>query len=149
MWIAIVSAVVVFCALALSGSRIAGVPGAEDTARYYQHLSRFSAAFTIVSDTAMGVLGGSLKRREKLSGRLADALAYLYLASCALKRYHEEPKTRPNYALACWSAESCLYRIASRRARFRSKPSCAMRCAQARSTARRATCSTNSASLPA
>ncbi|MEO5561360.1 MAG: acyl-CoA dehydrogenase [Dokdonella sp.] len=97
--------------LALSGSRLAGVPSAEDTRRYYQHMSRFSAAFTIVSDTAMGTLGGSLKRREKLSGRLADALAYLYLASCVLKRYHDEPKTRPNFALACWSAELCLYRI--------------------------------------
>ncbi len=97
--------------LALSGSHLAGVPSGEDTRRYYQHLSRFSAAFTIVSDTAMGTLGGSLKRREKLSGRLADALAYLYLASCVLKRYHDEPKTRPNFALACWSAELCLYRI--------------------------------------
>ena len=97
--------------LALSGSRLAGVPRAADTARYYQHLSRFSAAFTIVSDTAMGTLGGSLKRREKLSGRLADALAYLYLASAVLKRYHDEPKTRPNYALARWAVELCLYRI--------------------------------------
>ncbi len=61
--------------LALSGSRLAGVPRAEDTARYYQHLSRFSAAFTIVSDTAMGVLGGSLKRREKLSKLRAEALS--------------------------------------------------------------------------
>ena len=97
--------------LAWTGSRLAAAPRAEDTRRYYQHLSRFSAAFTIVSDTAMGTLGGSLKRREKLSGRLADALAYLYLASCTLKRYHDEPKTRPNHALACWSAELCLYRI--------------------------------------
>jgi acyl-CoA dehydrogenase len=97
--------------LALSGSRLAGVPRVADTARYYQHLSRFSAAFTIVSDTAMGTLGGSLKRREKLSGRLADALAYLYLASAVLKRYHDESKTRPNYALARWSVELCLYRI--------------------------------------
>ncbi len=97
--------------LAWTGSRLAGAPRTEDTRRYYQHLSRFSAAFAILSDTAMGVLGGSLKRREKISGRLADALAYLYLASCALKRYHDEPKTRPNHALACWSAELCLYRI--------------------------------------
>jgi acyl-CoA dehydrogenase len=97
--------------LALTGSRIAGTPHAQDTQRYYQHLSRLSAAFTIVSDTAMGTLGGSLKRREKLSGRLADALAYLYLASCTLKRYHDEPKTRPNFALARWSTELCLYRI--------------------------------------
>ena len=97
--------------LAWSGSRLAGVPRAADTQRCYQHLSRFSAAFTIVSDTAMGTLGGSLKRREKLSGRLADALAYLYLASAALKRYHDGPKTRSNHALARWSAELCLYRI--------------------------------------
>ena len=97
--------------LAWSGSRFAGVPDVADTRRYYQHLSRFSAAFTIVSDTAMGTLGGSLKRREKLSGRLADALAYLYLASASLKRYHDGPKTRPNHALARWSVELCLYRI--------------------------------------
>ena len=97
--------------LAWSGARLAGVPRTADTARYYQHLSRFSAAFTIVSDVAMGTLGGSLKRREKLSGRLADALAWLYLASAALKRYHDGPKTRANHALARWSAEWCLYRI--------------------------------------
>jgi acyl-CoA dehydrogenase len=97
--------------LALSGSRFAGVPRTEDTARYYQHLSRFSAAFTILSDTAMGTLGGSLKRREKLSGRLADGLAYLYLASAALKRYHDEGKTTANYGLVRWSVELCLFRI--------------------------------------
>jgi acyl-CoA dehydrogenase len=97
--------------LALSGSRFAGVPRTDDTTRYYQHLSRMSAAFTILSDTAMGTLGGTLKRREKLSGRLADALAYLYLASAALKRYHDEDKTTANLALARWSAETCLFRI--------------------------------------
>ncbi|HPG94697.1 MAG TPA: acyl-CoA dehydrogenase, partial [Dokdonella sp.] len=97
--------------LALSGSRLAGVPQTEDTARYYQHLSRFSAAFTILSDTAMGTLGGSLKRREKISGRLADGLAYLYLASAALKRYHDEGKTTANHALVRWSVELCVYRV--------------------------------------
>jgi acyl-CoA dehydrogenase len=97
--------------LALSGSRLAGAPRTEDTTRYYQRLSRFSAAFAVVSDTAMGTLGGSLKRREKLSGRLADALAYLYLASAALKRYHDEAKTPANYGLVRWSVELCLYRI--------------------------------------
>jgi acyl-CoA dehydrogenase len=83
----------------------------QDTARWYQHLSRFSAAFALVSDTAMGTLGGSLKRREKISGRLADALAYLYLASCALKRYHAEGKTTANFNLVAWCVDLCLYRI--------------------------------------
>jgi len=98
-----------FCAL--SGSRLVAPPQVHDTARYYRHLSRFSAAFAIISDMAMGTLGGSLKRREKISGRLADALAYLYLASAALKRYHDEAKTTARYNLACWSAELCLYRV--------------------------------------
>jgi acyl-CoA dehydrogenase len=97
--------------LAWTGSRIAGTPHVQDTKRYYQHLSRFSAAYSITSDVAMGTLGGSLKRREKLSGRLADALAYLYLASAALKRYHDEPKTASNFALCRWSVELCLYRV--------------------------------------
>ena len=97
--------------LAWTSSRLAAKPDTHDLGRYYQHLSRFSAAFTILSDTAMGTLGGSLKRREKLSGRLADALAWLYLASATLKRYHDEPKTRPNHALARWATELALYRI--------------------------------------
>jgi acyl-CoA dehydrogenase len=97
--------------LAWSGSRLAAAPRTEDTVRYYQHLSRFSAAFELLSDVAMGTLGGSLKRREKISGRLADALAYMYLASAALKRYHDEAKTTANFNLACWSAEHCLYRV--------------------------------------
>jgi acyl-CoA dehydrogenase len=96
---------------ALTGSRLVAAPQVVDTERYYQHLSRFSAAFAIVSDTAMGTLGGSLKRREKISGRLADALAYLYLASAALKRYHDEGKTTARYNLVQWSVELCLYRI--------------------------------------
>jgi acyl-CoA dehydrogenase len=97
--------------LAWTGSRIAAAPRTEDTVRYYQHLSRFSAAFELLSDMAMGTLGGTLKRREKISGRLADALAYMYLASAALKRYHDEAKTTANYNLVRWSVELCLYRI--------------------------------------
>jgi len=97
--------------LAWTGSRLADKPRAEDTARYYQHLGRFSAAFELLSDVAMGTLGGSLKFREKISGRLADALAYMCLASAALKRYHDEGKTTANYNLVRWSVETCLYRI--------------------------------------
>jgi acyl-CoA dehydrogenase len=75
--------------LALSGSRLAAVPGGVFR-REMQHLSRCSAAFAFVSDIAMGTLGGKLKRREKISGRLADALAWMYLASATLKRFHDD-----------------------------------------------------------
>jgi acyl-CoA dehydrogenase len=109
--------------LALSGSRFAGVPDGVFK-REMQHLSRFSAAFAFVSDIAMGVLGGKLKRREKISGRLADALAWLYLASATLKRFHDEDEhaTQPqprgvseahdsHRDLARWSCALALYRI--------------------------------------
>ena len=85
--------------LALTGSRIAGVP-AGPLRRGMQHLSRFSAAFAFVSDLAMGTLGGKLKRREKISGRLADALAWMYLASATIKRLHDER----NPAAQAWDA---------------------------------------------
>ncbi len=97
--------------LGLSGSRLARVPDTPDMKRFHQHLSRFSAAFAFVSDLSMGVLGGSLKRREKISGRLADALAWQYLAAATLKRYHDEPKLSSNYDLARWATALALYRV--------------------------------------
>ncbi|MBB6184399.1 acyl-CoA dehydrogenase [Oleiagrimonas soli] len=96
-------------ALALTGSRLAGAPEG-DLKRFFQHLSRFSAAFAFVSDLSMATLGGTLKRREKISGRLADALAWQYMAAAAMKRYIDEPKIASNYDLARWSAATALYR---------------------------------------
>ncbi|HET7268248.1 MAG TPA: acyl-CoA dehydrogenase [Oleiagrimonas sp.] len=97
--------------MALTGSRLARTPRTPDVGRFYQHLTRMSSAFALISDLSMGVLGGSLKRREKISGRLADALAWQYLAAAALKRYHDEPKLASNYDLARWSAALALYRV--------------------------------------
>ncbi|WP_019465248.1 acyl-CoA dehydrogenase [Dyella japonica] len=95
--------------LALTGSRLARAPDSE-LARYYQHLTRFASAFAFISDTCMATLGGSLKRREKISGRLADALAWQYLAAATLKRYHDEPKLASNFDLARWGVALALYR---------------------------------------
>jgi acyl-CoA dehydrogenase len=97
--------------LALTGGRLAAKPKIEDLGRFCQQLSRFSAAFGLISDTAMGTLGGSLKRREKISGRLADALAWMYLASAIIKRYHDEPKTTSNLNLARWGLFHALNEI--------------------------------------
>jgi acyl-CoA dehydrogenase len=84
---------------ALTGARFARVPAGRTAAenRHYQHLTRLSAAFAYAADMGLLTLGGSLKRSEYLSGRYADALAWLYIASMTLKRYHDEedPKTWP------------------------------------------------------
>ena len=96
--------------LGLTGSRLARIPIDTELKHYYQQLTRFSSAFAFVSDMCMATLGGSLKRREKISGRLADALAWQYLAAATLKRYHDENKFASNYDLARWGAASALYR---------------------------------------
>jgi hypothetical protein len=43
-------------------------------------LVRLSSAFAWIADLALMTLGGNLKRKERLSARLADAFSYLYLA---------------------------------------------------------------------
>ncbi|MEK9721865.1 MAG: acyl-CoA dehydrogenase, partial [Rhodospirillaceae bacterium] len=65
-------------------------PVAGATAPLFRDLTRYSAMFAATSDIALLVYGGSLKRREATSGRLADALSWLYLASATLKRFHDE-----------------------------------------------------------
>jgi len=74
----------------LTGSRFVKAPQQGPSAVYYRHLTRFSSAFAFVSDIAILVLGGNLKRKESLSGRLADILSHLYLTSAVLKRYYDQ-----------------------------------------------------------
>ncbi len=57
--------------------------------RHYRRMNRLSAAFALLADFGLVTLGGSLKRKEYLSGRYADALANLYLGSAVLKQAHE------------------------------------------------------------
>ncbi len=96
--------------LGLSGARLARVTADEDVRAMYQQLSRCSASFAFLSDLCMATLGGALKRREKISGRLADALAWQYLAVAALKRYHDGPKLAARYDLTCWAVQTALVR---------------------------------------
>ena len=55
--------------------------------RFLQRASRYSSAFVLTADAAMLILGGNLKRKEKLSGRLADILSNLYLVSAVVKQF--------------------------------------------------------------
>jgi acyl-CoA dehydrogenase len=76
-----------------------------------RRISRMSAAFALISDAAMAVLGGQLKRREKISGRLADALAWLYIGSASLKRFHDEGELPRDRAFAEWAADHSLFQV--------------------------------------
>jgi acyl-CoA dehydrogenase len=95
--------------LGLSAARLAGSPVRGPVRRCYQQLMRMSAAFALVADVSLLVLGGSLKRREKLSGRLADVLSHLYLASATLKRFEDQGRPREDLPLVQWVCERSLY----------------------------------------
>ncbi|MCX8146009.1 MAG: acyl-CoA dehydrogenase [Azovibrio sp.] len=98
--------------LGFTGARFVGVNAdvAPEMSRYYRQLARFSAAFAFLSDVSLLVLGGSVKRREKLSARLGDILAQMYLISCTLKRYEAEGRKKEDAALAHWAIQDALYK---------------------------------------
>ncbi|WP_211212188.1 acyl-CoA dehydrogenase [Kiloniella laminariae] len=74
----------------LTDGRFIKVTGPTASRRHKQRLTRYCSAFVLLADVSMLVLGSSLKRRETLSGRLADALSWLYLATAAIKRFEDE-----------------------------------------------------------
>jgi len=96
----------------LTGSHFVSVPAdvAPEAKRYYQQLTRFSAAFAFLSDISMLVLGGGLKRREKLSARLGDILAQMYLMSATLKRYESEGRQQADAPLMHWSIWDSMFK---------------------------------------
>ncbi|MCS3432470.1 acyl-CoA dehydrogenase FadE [Klebsiella sp. BIGb0407] len=95
--------------LGITNGLTSSSPTRDATRRYYQHLNRLSANLALLSDVAMAVLGGSLKRRERISARLGDVLSQLYLASAVLKRYQDEGRNEADLPLVHWGVQDSLY----------------------------------------
>lgn len=87
------------------GSR---APVQDSTRRYYQQLNRYSANLALLADISMAVLGGSLKRKERLSARLGDILSQLYLCSATLKRFDNDGRPAEDLALLHWGLQDSL-----------------------------------------
>ena len=94
--------------LGLTRGLTSPTPTRDATKRYYQHLNRLSANLALLSDVSMAVLGGSLKRRERISARLGDVLSQLYLASAVLKRYDDEGRNEADLPLVHWGVQDAL-----------------------------------------
>ncbi|HEX4869679.1 MAG TPA: acyl-CoA dehydrogenase [Moraxellaceae bacterium] len=98
---------------ALTFSAFARAPHTP-TAYWYRQLARLSAAFAFTADAALGLLGGELKRREMLSGRFADVLSELFLASATLKRWEDEGRPAEDRPLVDYSLAHSTQLIESR-----------------------------------
>ncbi|MCY2959631.1 MAG: acyl-CoA dehydrogenase [Planctomycetota bacterium] len=97
--------------LAATGARFAGSPVGGEAGAALRQLTRFSASFALLADAAMGTLGGTLKRKEHVTGRLADALAWMYIASAATNRYVADGQPERDRALYRWTIRESLWNV--------------------------------------
>jgi acyl-CoA dehydrogenase len=95
----------------LTAARFGKAPGDAYTRRYYRKLNRYSAALALCADTSMLLLGGKLKFKESLSGRLGDVLSQLYIASALLKRYEDQGRPETDHPLLAWSLLNAVHKI--------------------------------------
>jgi acyl-CoA dehydrogenase len=100
--------------LALTGGRLVAAPDLGPTAAYARRLTRMSASFALLADIAMMALGGDLKRREKISGRFADILSHMYMASAVLKRFEDDGRPAADLPIVRWALEDSLAIIEER-----------------------------------
>jgi acyl-CoA dehydrogenase len=92
-------------------SRFLIVPGDKRTKYYYRQLVRMSSAFALISDVCIAVLGGSLKRRERISGRLADVLSNLYVITATLKHFEDQGSNQDDFIMLKWVCDEALFEI--------------------------------------
>ena len=93
---------------AVTDARLTRAPSSS-MYRYYQRIHRYSANLAFLADFSMMILGGKLKRKEKLSARLGDVLSYLYLASAVLKRFHHDGEPESDRPLVEWCCQHLFY----------------------------------------
>ena len=97
--------------LGITGGKGVAVPGGPEVKRYLQLMTRFSAAFALLADASMFVIGGSLKRKEKISARLGDILSLLYMASATVKRFEDEGRQPEDLALLTWALHDSFFKL--------------------------------------
>jgi len=97
--------------LGLSFARFAAVPSDGKTAKYYRKLTRYSAALAFASDIAMLTLGGKLKHKERISGRLGDVLSQLYICSAMLKRFEIQGRPAADQPILAWAFHEAIFKI--------------------------------------
>jgi acyl-CoA dehydrogenase len=91
--------------LSISRGYLADSPVNGSTARYYRKLKWASASFAFLTDFALFLFGGTLKRREKLTGRFADILSWMYLGTATLRRFEAEGRRAEDLPFVDWAMQ--------------------------------------------
>jgi acyl-CoA dehydrogenase len=99
-------------AFSITGGSDEGSKQADNFSKgYYSKINRFSADFALTADMALGILAGDLKRKEMLSGRLADIHAHLFIATAILKYYEQGQRTEAEQKHAELALNKALYQV--------------------------------------
>ena len=96
--------------LTLTRGHLASVPGGP-MKKYYRKLAWTSASFSFMADLALGSYGGGLKLREKITGRYADVLSWMYLATATLHRFEAEGRKKEHQPYAEWALQYAFAQI--------------------------------------
>ncbi len=96
---------------AWSGGRIGPAPDAGPVTDIYRQLSRWSAAYALTADMMFLTIGGGLKRKEMISGRMGDILSEMYILSATLKRWQDEGRQDADLPVVRYSADRAFARI--------------------------------------
>ena len=81
------------------------------TGKYQRKLALVSAHFAYLSDCALILFGGGLKRKESLNGRFGDVLSYMYFATAILKRFKYEGQIKEDKIFAEYALQYCFAQI--------------------------------------
>jgi len=96
----------------LTGGALASSPdNVQLMSQWYRQLARASRSFAFVADLTVALLGGGLKTRQKITGRMADALSELYMLSAVLKRYEDDGRPQGDDAIVELAARNGLHRF--------------------------------------
>lgn len=96
----------------LTGGSFASAPdNAKTNSQWYRQIARCSRNFALVADLTVAVLGGGLKTKQKITGRLADALSELYLMCCVLKRFEDDGRPAADHDIIDLAVQNGLYRF--------------------------------------
>ncbi|MGB5472650.1 MAG: acyl-CoA dehydrogenase [Gammaproteobacteria bacterium] len=95
----------------ISCGRLLHAPQHGLRGHFYRQFNRMSLAFAVITEITLMTLGGGLKRKESISGRLGDVLSYLYLGSAVLKHHYDNGSPDDELPLLEWACRDLLYNI--------------------------------------
>ena len=96
----------------VTGGALASAPEhAQRMSNWYRQLARASRSYAFVADLTVALLGGGLKTKQKITGRMADALSELYMLAATLKRYDDDGRPAGDEHIVTLAAKNALHRF--------------------------------------